>query len=90
MNNLGEYINAWSGVIKGDEKDIEIKGYFYMALHLIRMLHFRLSVSEDQGMYAIASAIKAMTHALELIKIKIDSVNNFNKNKIFAEERKLN
>jgi len=90
LNNLGEYINAWSGVIKGDEKDIEIKGYFYMALHLIRMLHFRLSVSEDQGMYAIASAIKAMTHALELIKIKIDSVNNFNKNKIFAEERKLN
>ena len=73
LNNLEGYIEAWSQVINGDKKDIEIKGYFYMALHLIRMIPFRMAFGEDQAAYALVSAIKALDHSLELIKQKIES-----------------
>ena len=68
LKDLDEYISFFNGIIEGNSKEIEIKGRFYMALHLIRMLPFRLSVSEDQAMFALASAIKELSIVLEMIK----------------------
>ncbi len=70
LNDAGEYVNAWSEIINGDLKDIMIKGHFYMGLHLIRMIPFRLAVSEDQALFALISAIKAITYSLNLIREK--------------------
>jgi len=75
MNDLPEYLNAWKDIIKGDIKEIEIKGYFYMGLHLIRMIPFRLAVSEDQALYALISAIKEITKSLDLIREKSGAIS---------------
>ncbi len=68
LNNLKEYLSLWKGIIEGDDKHIEIKGRFYMGLHLIRMIPFRLAVSKDQALFALALAIKEMSSVLDMIK----------------------
>jgi len=70
LKDLDGYISAWSSIIEGDNQIIKIKAYFYMALHLIRMIPFRLKVSEDQAMYALATAIKYMSKSLDMIDEK--------------------
>ncbi len=80
LNDIDEYVSAWYNIIEGNRKEIEIKGYFYMALHLIRMIPFRLEVSEDQALYALAMAIKSITKTLDIIrdinnKLKSDNTN---------------
>jgi len=73
LNDLKEYLSLWKGIIEGDDKHMEIKGRFYMALHLIRMIPFRLVVSKDHALFALASAIKEMTNVFDMIK----DLNNY-------------
>ena len=39
-----------------------------MALHLIRMIPFRHAISENQALFALASSIKEMTGAFDMIR----------------------
>lgn len=73
LNNFKEYISSWKEIIEGDYNNVEIKGRFYMALHLIRMIPFRLAVNEDQALFALASSIKEITHVLDMIR----NLNNY-------------
>jgi hypothetical protein len=40
-----------------------VKGWFYMGLHLLRMVPFRLKVSEEQALYALANGIRWIAKA---------------------------
>ena len=68
LKDLSNYVSFWEDIINGSAKEVEIKGRFYMALHLIRMIPFRMSVSEDQAIFALASAIKELSLVLDMIK----------------------
>tara|TARA_R110000751_G_scaffold263489_1_gene362747 strand:+ start:3842 stop:5803 length:1962 start_codon:yes stop_codon:yes gene_type:complete len=54
------YINLWSEMLDEDEEILRAKIYFYTALHLIRMIPFRLKVSDEQGRFAYNSALKLL------------------------------
>ncbi len=68
LEDIDKYLSMWSNVIEGSENHIKIKGYFHMAMHLIRMIPFRLKVNENQALYALATAIKYLTYVLESIE----------------------
>ena len=50
-------VKNWALILGCSEELIEKKALFYMGLHLIRMVPFRLKVSEEQGLYAMINAI---------------------------------
>ncbi|NQU35406.1 MAG: HAD hydrolase family protein, partial [Bacteroidetes bacterium] len=57
-------IERWSEIL-GNSKDVTYrKGLFYMSLHLIRMVPFRLKVSKDQAKFALVNAIKWMNESI--------------------------
>ncbi len=51
-------VNYWSQILACSDEEALKKGMFYMGLHLIRMIPFRLRVSEEQAFFALALAIK--------------------------------
>jgi hypothetical protein len=57
-------VQAWSRILAGSPAHVEVKGWFYMGLHLLRMVPFRLNVSEDQALYALANGIRWIHRAL--------------------------
>lgn len=56
-------IETWSRILSTSVEHTTIKGWFYMGLHLIRMVPFRLKVSEEQALYALANGIRWMSRA---------------------------
>ena len=48
-------LDAWANVLDEDRETVNALGHFYMPLHLIRMVPFRMKVSEDQALYAIST-----------------------------------
>ncbi|HEX4419918.1 MAG TPA: phosphotransferase [Kofleriaceae bacterium] len=55
---------GWAPILGAGHDEVRTKGLFYMGLHLVRMVPFRLKVSEDQALYALARAIEAISTAL--------------------------
>jgi hypothetical protein len=53
----------WSHILGCSEEAVEMKGGFYLGLHLARMVPFRLRQSEDQAVYALANALVHLNHA---------------------------
>ncbi|HEX3999278.1 MAG TPA: phosphotransferase [Pirellulales bacterium] len=58
-------VRHWSQILHASEDQAYAKGLFYMALHLIRMIPFRLRVSEEQALYAMCMATEWMNTAFE-------------------------
>ena len=54
----------WSDVLSCSREQVYWKGIFYMSLHFIRMIPFRLRISEEQGFFALTQAIQWMGRAL--------------------------
>ena len=61
------YINLWSKILDEDEEILRAKIYFYTALHLIRMIPFRLKVSDEQGRFAYNSALKLLNEIGDIL-----------------------
>lgn len=53
-------IEHWAEILGDSKEEVHRKGLFYMSLHLIRMVPFRLKISKDQGKFALVNAIKWM------------------------------
>ena len=62
---VGIMADFWSRILECPENQVIATGLFYMGLHLVRMVPFRLKVSEEQALYALASAIKWIGQALD-------------------------
>ncbi|MBC8489384.1 MAG: HAD hydrolase family protein, partial [Bacteroidetes bacterium] len=57
-------MQKWSEILNNSAEEVYRKGLFYMSLHLIRMIPFRLKISKDQGKFALVNAIKWMNIAV--------------------------
>lgn len=60
-------VDEWSRILGTTEEHVRIKGWFYMGLHLLRMVPFRLKVSEDQALYALANGVRWISRAVAAI-----------------------
>src|SRR3569833_2501735 len=61
-------IEHWSRILSTSTELATVKGRFYMGLHLIRMVPFRLKVSEEQALYALANGIRWMSRATTAVR----------------------
>jgi hypothetical protein len=57
-------LGEWSKILSTSEEHVTVKGWFYMGLHLLRMVPFRLKVSEEQALYALANGIRWISRSL--------------------------
>jgi aminoglycoside phosphotransferase (APT) family kinase protein len=60
----GALLDGWAQILGAGRDEVRAKGLFYMGLHLVRMVPFRLKVSEEQALYALTRAIEAISEAL--------------------------
>lgn len=60
-------LDAWSQILRNSRDRAATKGWFYMGLHLLRMVPFRLRVSEEQALYALANGIRWIARATDVI-----------------------
>jgi len=58
-------LRRWSRILGCSEEDVMLKGRFYLGLHLVRMVPFRLKQSVDQAAYALATALVQLGRAVE-------------------------
>ncbi|HET9624930.1 MAG TPA: phosphotransferase [Kofleriaceae bacterium] len=59
-------LTGWAPILGVGRDEARTKGLFYMGLHLVRMVPFRLKVSEEQALFALSRAIEAISTALEV------------------------
>ncbi|HET7501656.1 MAG TPA: hypothetical protein VFK02_11650 [Kofleriaceae bacterium] len=57
-------VQAWSKILAASDDQVRTKGWFYMGLHLLRMVPFRLKVSEEQALYALANGVRWIARAV--------------------------
>lgn len=57
----------WAELLRCSRDQVDIKGNFYLSLHLIRMVPFRLRESEDQALYALATALQRMKASADAV-----------------------
>jgi len=57
--------DRWADLLKCSRDLVDLKGNFYLALHLVRMVPFRLKESEDQALYALATALQRMKRSID-------------------------
>ena len=57
-------LQEWSRILGTSEEHVAVKGWFYMGLHLLRMVPFRLKVSEEQALYALANGVRWIARSL--------------------------
>ena len=72
FEDISSYIDIWHKVIESDKSILSAKAYFYTSLHLIRMIRFRLKISEDQATYALLLSILL----LNLTLTKLDEIKS--------------
>jgi CTP:molybdopterin cytidylyltransferase MocA len=58
-------VAEWSQILGVSRDEVQVKGWFYMGLHLLRMVPFRLKVSEEQALYALANGVRYIARAVE-------------------------
>ena len=68
----GEVVDAvlrrWSDILECSRDLVRLKGSFYLGLHLVRMVPFRLKAGEDQAAYALTTAIQWLARSLEMAR----------------------
>ena len=52
LNKVNPYVNIWEGILGEDRARVLLKIQFYTALHLFRMLPFRLKKCPEQMRFA--------------------------------------
>jgi hypothetical protein len=57
-------VDAWAHILSCSPELVTTKGRFYMGLHLLRMVPFRLKVSDEQAIYALINGIRWISRAL--------------------------
>ena len=57
-------VEEWSRILSVSAEHVTLKGWFYMGLHLLRMVPFRLKVSEEQALYALANGVRWISRSL--------------------------
>ncbi|NVB83271.1 MAG: hypothetical protein HOV81_33170 [Kofleriaceae bacterium] len=57
-------VDEWAEILGNSRDQVARKGWFFMGLHLLRMVPFRLRVSEDQALYALANGVRWIGRAL--------------------------
>jgi hypothetical protein len=60
--------DRWSAIMNCSRDLVDVKGSFFLGLHLVRMVPFRLRVSEDQALYALATAIQWLSRSLDMAR----------------------
>lgn len=72
FEDISNYIDIWHNLIKSEKSLLSAKAYFYTSLHLIRMIRFRLKISEDQAIYALLLSILLLNLTLS----KLEHINS--------------
>jgi hypothetical protein len=62
---LSSVRERWSSIMNCSCDLVDIKGGFFLGLHLVRMAPFRLAVSDDQAVYALATGIQWLSRSLD-------------------------
>ena len=62
---LAQIVTSWSGLLLCSPDMVMVRGSFYLGLHLIRMVPFRLKDGEDQALYALATGLQWIARSLE-------------------------
>ena len=62
---LSSVHERWSSILNCSRDLVDLKGGFFLGLHLVRMTPFRLAISEDQALYALATGIRWLSRSLE-------------------------
>lgn len=57
-------VNEWARILEVSPELVQMKGEFFMGLHLLRMVPFRLKVSEEQALFALANGIRWIARAV--------------------------
>jgi hypothetical protein len=55
----------WSKILGCSQDAVDLKGRFYLGLHLVRMVPFRLQTSMDHAVYALSSALVWLNDSVE-------------------------
>ncbi len=55
----------WGKILGCSADAVDIKGGFYLGLHLVRMVPFRMKMSMDHALYALATALRSLNAAIE-------------------------
>lgn len=55
----------WSRILGCPEDVVEMKGGFYLGLHLVRMVPFRLKTSVDHALYALATGLMWLNDSVD-------------------------
>ena len=55
----------WGAILGCSRDEVELKGRFYLGLHLVRMVPFRMRTSMDHALYALATALVWLNEAVE-------------------------
>jgi hypothetical protein len=58
-------LQSWSTILGCSPDLAHLRGQFFMSLHLLRMIPFRLRMSEDQALFALLGAIVHLTEVLK-------------------------
>jgi hypothetical protein len=62
---LSSVCERWSSIMNCSRDLVDLKGGFFLGLHLVRMTPFRLAVSDDQAVYALATGIQWLSRSLD-------------------------
>ena len=57
-------VDGWSRILGNSADQVVVKGWFYMGLHLLRMVPFRQKVSEEQALYALTQGVQWISKAV--------------------------
>jgi hypothetical protein len=60
--------DRWSSILNCSHDLVDLKGGFFLALHLVRMTPFRLEIGEDQALYALATGIQWLSRSLDMAR----------------------
>jgi hypothetical protein len=60
----------WSAILDCPDDVVDMKGQFYLGLHLVRMVPFRLKTSVDHALYALSTGLVFLSRAIETASIR--------------------
>ena len=57
----------WAHILGCPYDVVDLKGSFYLGLHLIRMVPFRMQTSADHALYALATGLQHLSAAISSV-----------------------
>jgi hypothetical protein len=58
--------NRWSKILDCSRDTVDAKAGFYLGLHLVRMVPFRMKTSMDHGLYALSTGLVWLNRSLDI------------------------